>query len=461
MNSRKAFTLIELLVVMAIILVLAGILLPVVSHMRRSAQITGQKADFVTISNALDQYKADFGDYPRNNTLPTWNTGNGPAPVFVSLATALLGPGPAVSQTLSNNTFEVGDGSDGLGFRCQVVNAIPGTVSLTASPPTFTPNPSYNNQAIALVNSSSSAQPILLQLSTYTSGAITYPAETVGVLGVALNGGSLPINLTLSSSPSNTGYMQAVLSVAGGKVWGPYVSADTFKVAFIPTTDVNSAAIPSAGEPVMLDRWGQVIQYFPRYGPANNRLNDSSLKSNFTGNPAVNSVQAGPLFGYSQPASIDNSGAGQNSIWDWRDAAPFFVTNPGPAPVWQNPVTGNSDSAYSWPPPPSGNPPYPNAFVPQLAIQWMLGDPTSLPLPSPLPFYNAIVPGDKINYDGPYILISTGPDGPERASGTSVGTFLSNGGYCTLLDSGGNVLSFNQFSQAFTNSGNIFNFDHP
>jgi len=78
-----------------------------------------------------------------------------------------------------------------------------------------------------------------------------------------------------------------------------------------------------------------------------------------------------------------------------------------------------------------------------------------------LPFYNAIVPGDKINYDGPYILISTGPDGPERASGTSVGTFLSNGGYCTLLDSGGNVLSFNQFSQAFTNSGNIFNFDHP
>ncbi len=75
MNNRKAFTLVELLVVIGIIAILAGLLLPAISQMHRSAQITGQKADFVTIANALDAYKADFGDYPRNDVLTRWNTG--------------------------------------------------------------------------------------------------------------------------------------------------------------------------------------------------------------------------------------------------------------------------------------------------------------------------------------------------------------------------------------------------
>ncbi|HEY1922028.1 MAG TPA: type II secretion system protein, partial [Tepidisphaeraceae bacterium] len=61
MNKRKAFTLVELLVVIGIIALLAGILLPAVNHMRRSAQITGQKADFQSIGTALEQYKSDFG----------------------------------------------------------------------------------------------------------------------------------------------------------------------------------------------------------------------------------------------------------------------------------------------------------------------------------------------------------------------------------------------------------------
>src|SRR5215472_6130474 len=92
-NNRKGFTLIELLVVIGIISVLAGILLPAVNHMRRVAQITGQKADFQTITSGLEAYKAEFGDYPRNNEFPSWSvTGNttpgtarGAAPVTFSL----------------------------------------------------------------------------------------------------------------------------------------------------------------------------------------------------------------------------------------------------------------------------------------------------------------------------------------------------------------------------------------
>src|SRR5208282_2966308 len=91
MNTRKAFTLIELLVVIGIIAILAGILLPAVNHMRKIAQLDGQRADFQSISTALEAYKADFGDYPRNTILQSWNTLPGgasgtpvPAPIFLT-----------------------------------------------------------------------------------------------------------------------------------------------------------------------------------------------------------------------------------------------------------------------------------------------------------------------------------------------------------------------------------------
>ena len=120
MNNRKGFTLIELLVVIGIIAILAGLLLPAVNKMRVKAMITGQKADFVTISNALDQYKADFGDYPRNSQLPKWNTMQGgsttPAPVYLSLAAAAMRPGPAVTGGLNGTVSQLGDGNDGFGF---------------------------------------------------------------------------------------------------------------------------------------------------------------------------------------------------------------------------------------------------------------------------------------------------------------------------------------------------------
>lgn len=286
MPKRKAFTLVELLVVIGIIAILAGLLLPAVNHMRVSAQITGQKADFVTISNALEQYKADFGDYPRNIVLPRWATVQGPpalpltptpAPVFLTLASALLGPGPAVTQAVGGN-LEIGDGNDGLGFRCQSVTTIPGNVNLMATPPTFTADPAFTPQATAWANSfilaSSSPASLILLPSTSSSPPYFYQ-ETVGISGATLSGGA--IQLTLFTAPASNSHTRAVLSVAGGKVWGPYISADSFKVAFVPSTDVNANGVPSAGEAVLKDRWGQVIQYFPRYGPANNRSNDSSL----------------------------------------------------------------------------------------------------------------------------------------------------------------------------------------
>jgi len=418
--------------------------LPAVNHMRTSALITGQKADFVTISNALEQYRQDFGDYPRNSVLPTWNTSSGTnaAPEFLTLATALLGPGPAITQTPTGGYLEIGDGSDGLGFRCQSV-VIPGTVNLTASPPTFTPNTPFNNQAIAIAENSPQA---LLILSPTSSDLYQ---ETIGISGMTLNNGNLPIQLTLAIQPIDTSLTNAVISVPSGKVWGPYISADTFKIAYVPFAKGPPPAgtawpIGTNGQPVLLDRWGQVIQYFPRYGPASNRLNDSSLSSQFT-TPA--SIQAGPLFGYSQPLSVE-AGTGkyaENAIWDFRDGAPFFVTSTAVMGSWKNPVTGNLDAGETWPDPTADtSSPASAGFQPELAIEWMLGD---LPTSSTGTFNNAIVPGEKLGYDGPFILISVGPNGPEQ---------LSNGGYCNFAG-----IASNQLQKTFLTFGNIYNFDHP
>jgi prepilin-type N-terminal cleavage/methylation domain-containing protein len=97
--SARGFTLIELLVVMGIILVLVTILLPTINRARRDATRTSMAADFAVIVQALDQYRNDFGDYPRTGTGATTggNAPGGSVPVTGAavLCWALVGPGPA------------------------------------------------------------------------------------------------------------------------------------------------------------------------------------------------------------------------------------------------------------------------------------------------------------------------------------------------------------------------------
>jgi hypothetical protein len=242
-----------------------------------------------------------------------------------------------------------------------------------------------------------------------------------------------------------------LIKVPTGKVTQNYISADTFKVVYVPVTGPTggpaSNYIGPAGEPLLLDRWGQVIQYFPRYGPANNRLNDSSISTNYT---TPTSIQAGPLYGESQPKSVDTSAvpAGENAIWDFRDGAPFYTT------------PNTTTLALTWPIPPTAAGP-PNDFRPDWTLEWMLGD-----LPASIStFNNAIMPGEKLNFDQGFILISAGPDGPNRL----------NGGYCNFANTNvgaategqmadpttGNQLTQSQLLQMFIASGNVYNFDHP
>jgi prepilin-type N-terminal cleavage/methylation domain-containing protein len=62
--KRDGFTTIELLTVIAIIAIMMGILIPVVTSARNSANVAKQKAQFAAIAMALDAFKGDYGDYP-------------------------------------------------------------------------------------------------------------------------------------------------------------------------------------------------------------------------------------------------------------------------------------------------------------------------------------------------------------------------------------------------------------
>ncbi len=235
-----------------------------------------------------------------------------------------------------------------------------------------------------------------------------------------------------------------------GKVTPNYLSSDNFKVAFIPGSSTGgpiSSVLGPAGEPVILDRWGQVIQYFPRYGPVSNRTADSSAYAS-----PNTSVAAGPLYGYTEPKSVDANSKGQYAIYDFRDAAPCFSPSANTSIAWSNPIAANSPTLYeqTWPDPTTTG----NTFCPQYALQWMLGDTDASGS-----FQNAITGGAKLNYDGPYILVSAGPNGPD---GTTNGFGNNNlGGFCNLVDGSGNPVQAAQVLKIFTNSENVYNFDHP
>jgi type II secretory pathway pseudopilin PulG len=63
-TTRSAFTLVELLVVIGIIIILLGILLPVISRIRRAAQSADTTNEISQISNACNQYYTTFNAYP-------------------------------------------------------------------------------------------------------------------------------------------------------------------------------------------------------------------------------------------------------------------------------------------------------------------------------------------------------------------------------------------------------------
>lgn len=91
-QSRAAFTLVELLVVIGIIVLLIAILLPAVNRAYNNSVRVRMEADLHTISQALEVYHNQFGDYPRPGLMPK-NTLNRTVSGASCLCWALVAPG--------------------------------------------------------------------------------------------------------------------------------------------------------------------------------------------------------------------------------------------------------------------------------------------------------------------------------------------------------------------------------
>lgn len=61
---KSSFTLVELLIVIGIIIILAGILLPVVNSGIKKADMTKAKAEITTLVNAIKQFESTYGFLP-------------------------------------------------------------------------------------------------------------------------------------------------------------------------------------------------------------------------------------------------------------------------------------------------------------------------------------------------------------------------------------------------------------
>lgn len=66
MGKTAGFTVIELLIVIAIISVIAAIAVPNLMSANIRAKVSGAKADMGCIAIALEDYKVDYGEYPKD-----------------------------------------------------------------------------------------------------------------------------------------------------------------------------------------------------------------------------------------------------------------------------------------------------------------------------------------------------------------------------------------------------------
>ncbi|MCS7034772.1 MAG: type II secretion system GspH family protein [Phycisphaerae bacterium] len=210
--AGRGFTMVELLVVIAIIALLAGVLLVGVSRLYRQGGRLKSAADLQAIATALEAYKADFADYPR---VPDPNTG------AAVLARALVGPSPKPRP--------VGPWKRGEIYR-QLPSPTPTQAFLAlvdaSTPPTLTPAP-------GLDSSWAPYEPRDGADGSFDSTAREFDGEP------GFRNGPKTIDDDEDGQPDRP----------GGRIFGPYLPADKFKIA--------------AGNAFLVDGNGNPILYFP------------------------------------------------------------------------------------------------------------------------------------------------------------------------------------------------------
>ena len=101
-KRQQGFTLVELLMVITAILILAGITFGVSRGVQNAQARAKAKAELATISQAIEQFKSRYGDYP-------WHQGGGGSSTDNNkmLLYALTGRMVLADPTPTNNTTEI------------------------------------------------------------------------------------------------------------------------------------------------------------------------------------------------------------------------------------------------------------------------------------------------------------------------------------------------------------------
>jgi general secretion pathway protein G len=120
--ARRGFTLIELVVVVAILAVLAGILVPLVSGEVDGSRVSRCQMDMKTMSNAFLTYRAHTGVWPSNATGVVTANSNEEIVDYACLFAAPTGingwKGPYLNDGFkTNGTWKVAGAQAGEGFR--------------------------------------------------------------------------------------------------------------------------------------------------------------------------------------------------------------------------------------------------------------------------------------------------------------------------------------------------------
>ena len=68
-STARGFTLLELLIVVAIIAILAGLILSTAGYIQRKGASSRAEAEIAALTVALENYKADHGDYPQGTNV--------------------------------------------------------------------------------------------------------------------------------------------------------------------------------------------------------------------------------------------------------------------------------------------------------------------------------------------------------------------------------------------------------
>lgn len=138
MNTRKArrrgFTLVEMLTVIAIIVLLAGMLLPAVAEAQRKVYQYASRSQIRSIETAINAFKQDWREYPNsNNPGMFWD---GAAVLYRAIATTFsVGGGPSYGPYYARSDDELSTSINPNWFSPLAISPLPGTIPATANSP--------------------------------------------------------------------------------------------------------------------------------------------------------------------------------------------------------------------------------------------------------------------------------------------------------------------------------------